>query len=80
LAVLWIIFVCKTPTSTPTSYYVINSLFIISMCILTVQPPPPNRKTPGHYAGRSPNFICSYGNIFFTKQERSEEIKRDLLM
>jgi hypothetical protein len=42
LAVLWIIFVCKTPTSTPTSYYVINALFIISMCILTVLPPQKN--------------------------------------
>jgi hypothetical protein len=70
LAVLWIIFVCKTPTSTPTSYYVINSLFIISMCTLMVLPP--HRRTPGHYAGSSPNFICSHVpmEIFFLPNKK----------
>jgi hypothetical protein len=58
-----------------------NSLFI-SMCILRDLP---QQKNPGALCpGSTPNFICSHvpGEIllFLMKRERSEEIKRVLLM
>ncbi len=71
LAVLWIIFVCKTPTSTPTSYYINNSLFIISMCILMVLPP---QKNPRALCWGAPPilYVPTFPWILFFYQTRKK--------